>query len=70
MPDLGFDPTNFPQTQDEFDRVNPCIGINKSLNGFLIWTDSHISSCSGQKKYSHQAKRMKKWGDIINKGKC
>ena len=56
----------------EFDRYNrddPCVGMKQIITGFSKWSDRYISSCSGQKNHQHQAKRMQKWRDILNKGK-
>ena len=54
---------------DRYDRENPCTGMKQLITGFEKWTERYISSCSGQKNYSHQAKRMAKWGNIMSKGK-
>ena len=54
---------------DRYDRDDPCLGMKQIITGFSKWSDRYISSCSGQKNYQHQAKRMQKWSDILNKGK-
>ena len=54
---------------DRYDRVNPCKGMKQIITGFSKWADRYISSCSGQKNYQHQTKRMEKWGGIMNEGK-
>ena len=54
----------------ENDVENPCGVFNQLLNGFSIWTDRYISSCNGQKKKSHQKKRLTKWKYILNEGRC
>ena len=59
--DIGF---------DRYDRENPCKGMKQIITGFAKWSERYISTCSGQKNYSHQAKRMVKWTDILNTGKC
>ena len=56
--------------KEEYDREEPCIGMKQVLTDMEIWSDTHISSCNGQKKHSHQAKRIKKWRYILNEGKC
>ena len=53
---------------DRYDRVNPCRGMKQLITGFAKWSERYISSCSGQKNEQHQAKRMEKWGGIMNKG--
>ena len=55
---------------DRYDRENPCKSMNQIITGFASWTERYISTCSGQKNYSHQAKRMAKWADILYTGKC
>lgn len=50
------------------DVENPCRTINQLLNGFSMWTERYISSCNGQKKKSHQKKRLKKWTERLNEG--
>ena len=55
---------------DRYDRADPCIGMRQILTGFSKWVDRYISSCSGQKKYSHQQKRLTKWRYILNQGEC
>jgi len=52
---------------DRYNREDPCIGMKQIITGFSKWSTRYISSCSGQKTYSHQVKRMKKWGGILNK---
>ena len=59
--DIGF---------DRFDLENPCTGMNQIITGFVKWTERYISTCSGQKNFSYQAKRMAKWSNILNTGKC
>ena len=59
--DIGF---------DRYDRENPCKGMKQIITGFAKWSERYISTCSGQKNYSHQAKRMAKWTDILSTGKC
>ena len=54
---------------DRYDRNDPCTGMKQIITGFSKWSDRYISKCSGQKNYSHQAKKMTKWGGILNKGK-
>merc|ERR1712150_363010 len=51
---------------DRYDWVNPCKGMKQIITGFSKWADRYISSCSGQKNYQHQTKRMEKWGGIMN----
>ena len=53
---------------DRYDRENPCNGIKQILTGFYKWSNRYISSCSGQKNFSHQAKRIAKWRGILNEG--
>ena len=53
---------------DRYDREYPCIGMNQIITGFSKWSDRYISSCNGQKNYSHQTNRMKKWKNIMNTG--
>ena len=53
---------------DRYDREDPCTGMKQIITGFSKWSDRYISSCSGQKNHQHQAKRMQKWSDILNKG--
>ena len=57
------------ESVDRYDRENPCIGMKQIITGFSKWSDRYISSCNGQKKHSHQTKRMTKWGNILSKGK-
>ena len=54
---------------DRYDRVNPCIGMKQIITGFSKWSKRYIASCSGQKNFQYQAKRMQKWSGIMNKGK-
>ena len=55
---------------DRYNREDPCIGMKQIITGFSKWSERYISTCSGQKNYSHQANRMAKWSDILNTGKC
>ena len=55
---------------DRYDREEPCNGMKQILTGFEKWSDRYMSSCNGQKNYSHQKKRMTKWKYILNKGTC
>ena len=52
----------------EYDIENPCVAIKKLMTGFSNWTDRYIASCQGQKKKSHQKKRIEKWSNMLNKG--
>ena len=52
----------------EYDIENPCVAIKELMTGFSDWTDRYIASCKGQKKKSHQKKRIEKWSNILNKG--
>ena len=54
---------------DRYDRENPCTGMKQIITGFSKWSNRYISTCSGQKNYSHQIKRMTKWRGILNEGK-
>ena len=54
---------------DRYNREDPCIGMKQILTGFSKWSDRYISSCNGQKKHSHQKKRMLKWKYKLSKGK-
>ena len=42
--------------------------MKQLITGFSKWTERYISTCSGQRNHFHQTKRMKKWGDILNRG--
>ena len=53
---------------DRYDRENPCTGMKQLITGFEKWSERYISACFGQKTFSHQARRMVKWGNIMNKG--
>ena len=52
----------------EFDSSNPCGTVNEVMNGYSAWVERYISSCGGQRKHSHQKKRMVKWRAAFNKG--
>ena len=52
----------------EYDIENPCGAFKELMTGFSDWTDRYIASCKGQKKKSHQKKRIEKWSNILNKG--
>ena len=54
---------------DRYERDDPCTGMKQIITGFSKWSERYISKCSGQKNYSHQVKRMTKWGGILNIGK-
>ena len=54
---------------NRYDRENPCNGMKQIITGFSKWSERFISSCSGQKNFQHQAKRMNKWRGIFNQGK-
>ena len=54
---------------ERLDRDDPCKGMKQIITGFSKWSERYISSCPGQKNYSHQTKRMTKWGRILRKGK-
>ena len=72
MPHGGPNPENRERRDisfDRYDRENPCIGMKQIITGFSKWSKRYISSCNGQKKHSHQTKRMAKWGNILSKGK-
>ena len=58
--DIGF---------QRYNRDDPCIGMKQIITGFSKWNERYISSCSGQKKHSHVAKRLKKWRAVFIKGK-
>ena len=53
---------------DRYDREDPCVGMKQIITGFSKWSERYISSCSGQKNYQHQARRMDKWRGIFNEG--
>ena len=53
---------------ERYDRENPCIGIKNILTGFSKWSARYLSSCSGQKNFEHQTKRMIKWDKLFYKG--
>ena len=52
----------------EYDTKNPCQAINQLIDGFSLWTERNLATCDGQKKNSHQKKRLAKWNDILIKG--
>ena len=53
---------------DRYDREDPCIGMKQIITGFSKWSERYMAACNGQKNFSHQAKRMKKWGAVFIKG--
>ena len=53
---------------DRYDRENPCNGMKQILTGFAKWSDRYISTCSGQKNFAHQTKRIAKWRGILSEG--
>ena len=52
----------------EYDIENPCVAIKELMTGFSDWTNRYIASCQGQKRKSHQKKRIQKWSNMLNKG--
>ena len=50
---------------DRYDREDPCRGVKQLTTGFAKWVDRYIPTCSGQRDYSHQVNRMKKWGERL-----
>ena len=53
---------------DRYNRADPCIGMKQIITGFSKWNARYMASCNGQKKFSHQAKRMEKWRAVFIKG--
>ena len=51
--------------EDRYDREDPCRGVKQLTTGFANWVDRYIPTCSGQRDYSHQVNRMKKWGERL-----
>ena len=54
---------------ERFDRENPCIGIKNILTGFSKWSARYLASCSGQRSFKYQTKRMIKWDKLFYEGK-
>ena len=52
----------------EYNTENPCQAINQLIDGFTLWTERNLATCNGQKKNSHQKKRLAKFNNILNKG--
>ena len=52
----------------EYDTENPCQAINQLINGFSMWTERYIATCTGQKMKFHHQKRLGRWSDNLNKG--
>ena len=52
-------------TFQRYNRENPCIGIKNILTGFSKWSSRYLASCSGQKKFEHQTKRMERWEELF-----
>ena len=46
-----------------------CMAIKELMNGYSEWVERYISSCNGQRNYSHQKRRIGKWNNLFNKGK-
>ena len=52
----------------DYNTENPCQAINQLIDGFSLWTERNLATCNGQKKNSHQKKRLAKFNNILNKG--
>ena len=65
--------TKYDEAEDEieieYDTSNPCKAVDSLTTGYSEWTARYIASCNGQKRKSHQRKRMVKWNNMLQKGK-
>ena len=65
--------TTYDEAEDEieteYDTGNPCEAVDFLTTGYSEWTARYIASCNGQKRNSHQRKRMVKWNNMLQKGK-
>ena len=65
--------TNRDERDDEIDvkyeTGDSCLAIKELMNGYSEWVERYISSCNGQRNYSHQKRRIEKWKNLFNKGK-
>ena len=53
----------------KYDTSNPCKAIDELINGYSKWVDRYIAACRGQKKNSHQKRRLERWNNSLDKGK-
>ena len=56
------------EIETEYDSSNPCKAVDFLTTGYSEWTARYIASCNGQKRNSHQKKRMIKWNNMLQKG--
>ena len=65
--------TKYDEAEDEieieYDTGNPCKAVDFLTTVYSEWTARYIASCNGQKRKSHQRKRMIKWNNMLQKGK-
>ena len=66
-PDTVRERREYDLSFDRYDRENPCIGIKNILTGFSKWASRYLASCSGQKNFEHQTKRMERWEEFFYK---
>ena len=50
---------------DRYDREDPSVGAKQITTGFRKWAERYLSACSGQRNYSFQVNRMKKWNSRL-----
>ena len=65
--------TDHDERDDEIDfkykTGDSCMAIKELMNAYSEWIERYISSCNGQRNYSHQKRRIQKWNNLFNKGK-
>merc|ERR1711953_280052 len=50
---------------DRYNREDPSEGTKQLTTGYRKWAERYLSACSGQRNYSHQVNRMKKWNNRL-----
>ena len=50
---------------DRYNREDPSLGTKQLTTGYRKWAERYLSACSGQRNYSHQVNRMKKWNNRL-----
>ena len=50
---------------DRYNRDTPEIGVKQITTGYRKWAERYLSQCSGQKQYSFQINRMKRWNSKL-----